>query len=135
MMYSLAADRPLDHVAIAVRSIEDSCNLFELLSGDGCSTPEVLEAQGVRVAFVGTVELLEPLGPETTVGRFIERRGPGLHHIAYRTTDIVAELARLEASGLRLVDRVPRSGANGHRVAFVHPETSGGVLIELVERS
>jgi methylmalonyl-CoA/ethylmalonyl-CoA epimerase len=135
MIYSVAANRPIDHVAIAVHSIEDSAIHFELLSGETRSPTEVLEAQGVRVAFVGTVELLQSLGPETTVGRFIQRRGPGLHHIAYRTDDIIEELGRLEASGVRLIDRLPRPGAMGHQVAFVHPESTGGVLVELVQHA
>ena len=133
MTYSTAADRPLDHVAIAVHSIEDSSTVFELMSGKTCSQTQTLESQGVRVAFIGTLELLEPLSPETTVGRFLERRGPGLHHIAYRTNDINAELSRLEAAGTRLIDRAPRMGANGHMVAFLHPESTGGVLVELVQ--
>lgn len=128
-----SVSRPLDHVAIAVHSLEESIALLELVTGEEASTPETLEAQGVRVAFVGAVELLEPLGPDTTVGRFLERRGQGLHHIAYRTADIVAELARLEASGLRLIDRVPRPGAGGHSVAFLHPSGTGGILVELVQ--
>jgi methylmalonyl-CoA epimerase len=127
------AKRPLDHVAVAVRSIEASRGLFESLSGEACTEPETLQAQGVRVAFVGQVELIEPLGPETTVGRFIERRGQSLHHIAYRTSDLDRELARLDADGVALIDRVPRQGARGHRVAFIHPSASGGVLVELVE--
>ena len=130
-----AARRPLDHVAVAVRSIEERRALFELLSGETCTVPETLEAQGVRVAFVGAVELLEPLGPDTTIGRFLERRGEGLHHIAYRTQDLDRELARLDAEGVPLIDRVPRQGARGHRVAFLHPSGAGGVLVELVEAS
>ena len=126
--------RPLDHVAIAVHSLEDATPAFELLSGEVSSPPVTLEAQGVRVAFIGTIELLEPLGPETTVGRFLERRGPGLHHIAYRTDDIVGELARLQAEGLRVIDSEPRPGAHG-LVAFLHPSCTGGVLVELVQRA
>jgi methylmalonyl-CoA/ethylmalonyl-CoA epimerase len=135
MFVSFDADRPFDHVAVAVTSLEEGCRLYELLSGVTRSKPEVLEAQGVRVTFVGSVELLEPLGSETPVGRFLQRHGPGLHHVAYRTDDIVSELARLEAEGLELIDRVPRPGANGHRVAFVHPSSTDGVLIELVQHS
>jgi methylmalonyl-CoA epimerase len=130
-----AAHRPLDHLGVAVRSIEERRALFELLSGETCTVPETLQAQGVRVAFVGAVELLEPLGPDTTIGRFLERRGEGLHHIAYRTPDLDHELARLDAEGVRLIDRVPRQGARGHRVAFLHPSGTGGVLVELVEAS
>lgn len=140
MMYSPAANRPpgtrervLDHVAVAVHSIEGSRALFELLTGDSGSPVETLEAQGVRVAFVGSVELLEPLAPDTTVGRFLERRGPGLHHVAYRVDDLATELARLESEGIRLVDSEPRTGAKGHLVAFLHPASTGGVLVELVQ--
>ena len=78
------ANRPLDHVGIAVPSLEEACRLFEVLLGETSSPPEVLEAQGVRIAFVGAVGLLEPLGPQTTIGRSLERRGPGLHHLAHR---------------------------------------------------
>ena len=125
--------RPLDHVAIAVHSLDESAVVYELLTGESRSPVEVLEAQGVRVAFVGQVELLEPLGPDTTVGRFLERRGQGLHHIAYRTDDIVADLARLDAEGIELIDEEPRPGASGHQVAFLHPRSTGGILLELVE--
>ena len=128
-----SANRPLDHVAIAVHSIEASSSLFELVSGDRCSSPETLEAHGVRVAFVGRLELLEPLGPDTSVGRFLAKRGQAVHHIAYRVEDLDAELDSLEAAGLRLIDRVPLPGAHGKRVAFLHPSSTGGILIELVE--
>ena len=94
---------------------------------------EVLEGQGVRTSFCGAVELLEPLHPDTPVGRFLARRGPGLHHIAYRTPDLEAELRRLEKEGIELIDSQPRAGARGHRIAFLHPRSTGGVLIELVE--
>lgn len=126
-------DRPVDHVAVAVSSLDEARSLFQLLSGSTCSAPETLESQGVRVAFCGRVELLEPLGPDTTVGRFLERRGPGLHHIAYRSADIEADLARLARAGIELIDTEPRAGARGHRVAFLHPRSTGGVLVELVE--
>jgi len=132
MMYSPPANQ-LDHVAIAVHSIEETSSVFKLLSGEVGSPPEILEAQGVRVAFFGTIELLEPLGPDTTVGRFLRRRGQALHHIAYRTDDIAGELARLSAAGVRLIDQEPRTGAKGHRVAFLHPSSTGGVLTELVQ--
>lgn len=138
MTYS-AANRPpgarglLDHVGVAVHSIEESAALFELLTGDTRSPSEELTDQGVRLAFVGSVELLEPLGPDTTVGRFLERRGPGLHHIAYRVDDIAAELGRLDDEGVRLVDSEPRPGARGHLIAFLHPSSTAGVLVELVQ--
>lgn len=124
---------PLDHVAIAVESIERSATHYERVSGGRCSPPETLEAQGVRVAFVGSIELLEPLGPDTTVGRFFARRGEALHHIAYRVDDLSAVLKRLRDEDVRLINDEPRPGAGGHQVAFVHPESTGGVLVELVQ--
>lgn len=127
--------RPIDHVAVAVQSIAESGPVFELLTGEPLSVAETLPAQGVRVAFVGALELIEPLGPDTTVGRFLDRKGQALHHIAYRSDDLERDLARLDAAGIRLIDRTPRTGANGHRVAFLHPSSTGGVLVELVERS
>lgn len=130
----LSGDRPLDHVAIAVPSLENACHLFELISGHQCTDPETLEAQGVRVAFCGSIEILEPLGPETSVGRFLARRGPALHHVAYRSADLPADLARLTERGVELIDAVPRPGARGHEVAFLHPRSTGGILIELVQR-
>lgn len=134
MIRSSTVRRSLDHVAIAVHSLSERVPFFELLTGERASPPETLDDQGVRVAFVGSLELLEPLGPDTTVGRFLSRRGQGLHHVAYRVDDLGAELVRLENDGVRLVDRVPRAGARGHKVAFLHPSATGGVLIELVER-
>lgn len=128
-------DMPLDHVAIAVSSLEDASRLFELLSRKDCSQPETLEAQGVRVAFCGEIEILEPLGSESAVGRFLERRGPGLHHVAYRCADVQAELDRLSAAGIELIDTHPRPGARGHLVAFLHPRSTGGVLVELVQHA
>lgn len=126
---------PIDHVGIATPSISDDRSMYELLTGARCSAIEFLPAQGVAVAFVGQVELLEPLTPDSPVGRFLKRRGPGLHHIAFRVEDLGATLASLEAEGLRLIDREPRPDARGHRVAFVHPSATGGVLWELVQVS
>ena len=123
----------LDHVAIAVPSIEGAAHLFESITGEECSPVERIESQGVNVAFVGPIELLEALEPGGAVARFLERRGPGLHHIAYRVADVKGEIARLEAEGFQPIDREPRRGARGHLVAFLHPKSSGGVLVELVE--
>jgi methylmalonyl-CoA epimerase len=129
---------PLDHVAIAVRSIAESQPVFELLTGGGSSARERVASQGVEVVFVGTeggarLELLEATDPGSAVGRFIGKRGPGLHHVAYRVPDLEAALSRLGDAGVELIDRTPRSGAGGHRVAFLHPRSCGGVLVELVE--
>ena len=135
MFASVHADRPLHHVAVAVASLEEASSLFSLLLGAAPTPVETLPEQGVRLCFVGSLELLEPLGPDTPVGRFLTRRGQALHHIAYVTEDIVAELARLESEGLELIDRVPRRGAGGHLVAFVHPTSTSGVLVELVQHT
>jgi len=128
---------PLDHVAIAVESIATALPTFEALTGARGSVPEAVAAQGVAVAFLGEgagkLELIEPLSPESGVARFLARRGPGLHHLAYRVTDLAGTLDRLAAAGVRLIDRQPRPGAGGHRVAFIHPQSAGGVLVELVE--
>jgi methylmalonyl-CoA/ethylmalonyl-CoA epimerase len=128
---------PLDHVAIAVTSIAESMPLFERLANARGSSIEDVAAQGVRVAFVGTgsarLELIEPATRQSTIARFLEKRGSGLHHIAYRVPDIRAALADFESQGVQLIDREPRPGAGGHLVAFLQPRTTGGVLVELVE--
>lgn len=124
---------PLDHVAIATPSIQEAASLFQLLTGARCSPVEELPAQGVRVAFVGQIELLEPLGSDGPVGRFLQRRGPGLHHVAYRVPDVSRALAAFVAEGMEPIDPEPRPGARGHLVAFLHPRTTGGVLWELVQ--
>lgn len=127
----------LDHVAIAVPSITVALPIFELLADAPGSRIEHVEAQQVDVAFVGTgaarVELLQPSSPDSTIQKFLDRRGPGLHHIAYRVPDIEAALRRLAAAGVRLIDEQPRPGAGGHKVAFLHPQSTHGVLVELVE--
>ncbi|MGH7130076.1 MAG: methylmalonyl-CoA epimerase [Planctomycetaceae bacterium] len=128
---------PLDHVGIAVRSLDAALPLYELLTGGRSSLPERIETQRVTVAFVGEgsgrIELIEPTDPASPVARFLERRGPGIHHLAYRVPDIEAALRTLSAAGIELIDRMPRPGAHGTRVAFVHPRGTGGVLIELVQ--
>jgi methylmalonyl-CoA/ethylmalonyl-CoA epimerase len=126
----------LDHVAIAVESIAASLPLFESLTGATGSAIEQVVSQNVNVAFVGDdpgrLELIEPTSADSNVGRFLARRGAGLHHIAYRVPDLEAALDAFAARGVELIDRVPRAGAGGHRVAFLHPRSTGGVLIELV---
>lgn len=129
----LSGPSRLDHVAVAVPSLAEALPLYERMEGAPGTPPEVIPDQGVRALFVGAVELLEPTGPDTPVGRFLTRRGPGLHHLAWRVPDLAAALAELEAGGFELVDRAPRPGARGHRVAFLHPRSTGGVLVELVE--
>lgn len=123
----------LHHVAMAVHSIEQTAHVLELVTGARCSLPETVPEQGVKVAFVGSVELIEPTDADGSVARFLGRRGQGLHHIAYAVSDVAVELARLQEAGFDAIDRVPRKGAGGHRIAFLHPRSTEGVLIELVE--
>lgn len=119
---------------MAVASLDEAIPLYELLTGARSSPPEVLPDQGVRVAFVGAgLELVEPLDPDNGVGRFLAREGPGLHHVAFTSTDLEADLDRLAEAGFRVIDPAPREGAFGHRVAFLHPYTTGRVLVELVD--
>ncbi len=124
---------PVDHIAVAVPSLEEAAATYQRLAGELCSPPETLPSQGVRVCFVGSLELLEPLGPDTTVGRFLQRKGPGFHHIAYRVQDLAVLLEQLSKEGVELIDPEPRVGARGHLVAFLHPRSTGGILVELVE--
>jgi len=111
--------------------------LYEETFGMPVAHRETVESQGVEAVLLevgdGHVELLRPLGPETIVGRFIAKRGEGLHHVAYRVTDIDSTLARLAEAGIELIDSEARIGIRGSRVAFVHPKVTGGALTELVE--
>ena len=123
-----------DHVAIAVRSFDDVLPLLERLAGVAATEPERVESQGVEVCFVGDVELIRPLGDGGGVARFVERRGPGLHHVAYRVADVGAAMRALAAEGYAFTSAEPMTGRGGHGVAFMHPRSAGGVLVELVER-
>lgn len=127
----------LHHVGIAVEDLEEAKARYLPLGHRVVAEGEVA-AQGVRVALLQgegetLLELLAPLGPDTPVGRFLAKRGPGLHHLAFATPRIEEALARLKGEGARLIDEVPRPGFGGHRVAFVHPSFGLGVLWELVE--
>jgi methylmalonyl-CoA epimerase len=128
---------PLDHVAIAVPSLSAALPAFELVSGATGSPLEAVPSQGVNVVFVGgagcRLELLEPASPDSPVARFLAKRGPGLHHIAYRVTDLESVLTDLANRGFELIDRKPRAGAHGRLVAFIHPRSTNGVLTELVQ--
>ena len=125
---------PLDHVGVAVPSIQESAATFEPITGATCSTIEELPEQDVNVAFVGSIELIEPRSDTGPVARFLTRRGSGIHHVAYRVSDLRATLQDLNTRGFQLIDEEPRLGARGHLVAFVHPKSTGGTLIELVQR-
>jgi methylmalonyl-CoA/ethylmalonyl-CoA epimerase len=127
----------IDHVGVAVEELERAISLYEGTFGMPLVHRETVEAQGVEAALLdvgdGHVELLRPLGAETPVGRFLERRGEGLHHVAYAVKDIEATLERLREAGIELIDAEPRIGIRNSRVAFLHPRSTGGVLTEIVE--
>lgn len=127
----------LHHTAIAVRDLDATLASLARLYGVEPISREVVPDQGVEEAMVplggSYLQVLQALGPETPVGRFMEKRGEGLHHLAIQVADIDQALTHLEAQGAHLIDREPRIGGGGHRMAFVHPRETGGTLIELVE--
>jgi methylmalonyl-CoA/ethylmalonyl-CoA epimerase len=127
----------IDHVGVAVEDMESSLALYRDSLGMALVHRETVESQGVDAALLdigdGHVELLAPLGPQTPVGKFLSKRGPGLHHVAYRVDDVSATLTALAAAGLRLIDESPRVGIRGSLVAFLHPASTGGVLTEIVQ--
>ena len=129
----------LDHVALAVVDLDEALARFRRMYGVAPSSREVVEAEGVEEAMIlvggSQVQLLAPLSPDSPVGRFLARRGEGLHHVAFAVPDLDAALAHLEAEGAELIDRKPRRGGGGARIAFVHPRAFGGTLTELVEIS
>lgn len=125
----------LDHVAIAVNNLEESLKFYRDSLGLDMLDIEVVEEQGVRVAKLNVgnthIELLEPLGADTPVGKFIAKNGPGLHHICLGVESIEPRLAHLKSEGVKLINEEPKIGAGGAKVAFVHPKATGGVLLEL----
>ena len=129
----------IDHVGIAVADLDEAIAFYERAYGMRCAHVEVNEEQGVREAMMevgGTgshVQLLAPLSPDTTIGRFLDKNGPGVQQVAWRVEDIDATSAHLREQGLRLLYDEPRRGTAGSRVNFVHPKSTGGVLVELVE--
>ena len=127
----------VDHIGVAVEDIDAALALYERDYAMTLVHREVVEAQGVEAVLLDVgenhVELLAPLGPDTPVGKFLAKRGPGMHHVAYQVTDIEATLASLREAGMRLIDETPRVGIRGSLVAFLHPKSSGGVLTEIVQ--
>jgi methylmalonyl-CoA/ethylmalonyl-CoA epimerase len=128
--------RGIHHLGVAVGNLDDALATYERLFGAEVEHRATVDDQGVRAASVrigaGRVELLEPLGDDTPVGRFLARRGPGMHHVAYEVSDLPATLAELAAAGADLIDASPREGLFGLEVAFVHPDSVHGVLSEVV---
>jgi methylmalonyl-CoA/ethylmalonyl-CoA epimerase len=127
----------IDHIGVAVEDMDAALNLYTGPLAMPLQHRETVEEQGVDAALLGVgaghVELLSPLGPDTPVGKYLERRGPGLHHVAYAVEDIDASLEELRGAGLRLIDQTPRVGIRNSRVAFVHPAALAGVLTEIVQ--
>jgi methylmalonyl-CoA/ethylmalonyl-CoA epimerase len=127
----------IDHVGIAVESLEKAIPIFEALLGRAATDREQVSEQSVRVAVFplegARLELLEATAPDSPVAKFIARRGPGIHHLTFAVPNLDAALAELYGKGIQVVDRTPRTGAGNARVAFLHPKSTAGVLIELVE--
>ena len=127
----------IDHIGLAVEDLDATLKIYNEQFEMAIQYREVVEEQGVEAVLLevggGHVELLRPLGPDTPVGKFIEKRGVGMHHVAYRVDDVQAELDRLAALGVELIDETPRIGIRNSTVAFVHPASAGSVLTELVK--
>jgi methylmalonyl-CoA epimerase len=128
----------IDHLGIAVKSLAEAKIFYEKL-GLEILPEETVEAENVRVAMVpvgeSRIELLEPTSPESTIAKFLEKRGPGLHHVALQVTNLVERVEGLKAAGMRLINEEVMIGAGGHMYVFVHPSSTGGVLLELVEEA
>ena len=127
----------IDHIGVAVEDLDAALPLYRDALGMPLVHRETVTEQGVEAALLdvgeGHVELLQPLGPDTPVGKFLAGRGPGLHHVAYQVADVAGTLDALRSAGLRLIDEQPRTGIRGSRVAFLHPKSTGGVLTEIVQ--
>ena len=127
----------VDHVGVAVDDLEAALALYRDALGMPLVHRETVTEQGVEAALLDVgeshIELLAPLGPDTAVGKFLARKGPGLHHVAYRVESVEEALAALSKAGMRLIDEQPRTGIRNSRVAFVHPSSTGGVLTEIVQ--
>jgi len=132
----VAGSPRIAHLGVAVASLDDALRFYrDVLALDPIGPPE--QHDGAKIVSLpfgeSQVELLEPIAPDGPIAKFIERRGPGIHHVCYRVDDLDAALRQARAAGYRLVDEEPRHGAGGHRVAFLHPKSTNGILIELTE--
>jgi methylmalonyl-CoA/ethylmalonyl-CoA epimerase len=127
----------IDHIGVAVEDLDGAIKLYEEAFGMPLVHRETVEEQGVEAVLLdvgdGHVELLKPLGADTAVGKFLAKKGPGLHHVAYAVSDIEATLASLKENGVELIDETPRTGIRSSRVAFCHPKSTGSVLTEIVQ--
>jgi methylmalonyl-CoA/ethylmalonyl-CoA epimerase len=129
----------IDHIGVATDDLDGAIALYQATLGMPVAYRETVESQGVEAVLLdvgdGHVELLRPLGEDTPVGKYLERKGPGLHHVAYAVEDIEGALGKLKEAGVELIDDEPRTGIRDSRVAFVHPKSTGGVLTEIVQAS
>ena len=131
----------LDHIGIAVHDIESGRRFWELMGLSATGEVETNDEQGVKLLFLPLhrgeppqIELLEATAPETPIGRFIENRGAGVQQLAFEVDDLVQTITKLTSAGVEMIDSTPKSGAHGSKIAFVHPKSTGGVLVELVEK-
>ena len=127
----------IEHIGIAVKDLESANEVFAALFGEPAYKEEVVEREGVRTSFFRTgpnkIELLEATNPESPIARYIEKKGEGIHHIAFAVEDVKKEMKRLEAAGFRLLSEEPKTGADNKLIAFLHPKSANGVLIELCQ--
>lgn len=127
----------INHLGIAVKSLEEAIPFYRDNLGMIFQGTEEVAEQKVKVAFLqvgeSKIELLEPTSGDSPIAKFLDKNGPGIHHVAYEVPDIAAAISRLEADGLRMIDRVPRNGAHGAKIAFIHPKSSEGILTELCQ--
>jgi len=129
--------KKIEHLGIAVSSIDETVKMFETLLGSPCYKTEEVQSEGAKTAFLmigeSKIELLESTNPESPIARFLEKKGRGIHHIAFEVDDLDAELARLTSEGFQLIHQSPKDGADNKRIAFLHPSSKEGVLIELCQ--
>ncbi|MBR9833416.1 methylmalonyl-CoA epimerase [Acidiluteibacter ferrifornacis] len=129
--------RKIEHIGIAVKSIEESAKVYETLLNTDIYKTEAVESEGVKTAFMrigqSKIELLEATSPDSPIAKFIEKRGEGTHHIAFDVDDIEAEIERLTNEGFQLIHQTPKNGADNKLIAFLHPKSTGGLLVELCQ--
>lgn len=129
--------RKIEHLGIAVANIEESLKIYETLLGTNCYKTESVESEGVKTAFLqvgeSKIELLEASNPSSPIAKFLEKKGPGIHHIAFDVENIEAEIARLTAQGFELIHTTPKDGADNKLIAFLHPKSTGSILVELCQ--
>lgn len=129
--------RKIEHLGIAVANIEESLKMYETLLGTNCYKTESVESEGVKTAFLqvgeSKIELLEASNPSSPIAKFLEKKGPGIHHIAFDVENIEAEIARLTSQGFELIHTTPKDGADNKLIAFLHPKSTGSILVELCQ--